>query len=112
LLLHFVGKLIFIDIWRKKLESRKNAKDQNCREGNRFDSPCATLFVDASLLISPDLQHQCLSKPAEACVAGKIRRNFSYFYATTVADGVSSASVVACSERATLLWNPRLGEKL
>jgi len=49
LLLHFVGELIFIDIRRKKLESRKDAKNENCGEGNRFDSASATLCAPLPL---------------------------------------------------------------
>src|SRR6266404_196962 len=59
LLLHFVGELVFIDIRRKKLESRIDAKDENCGEGNRFESASTTLRARAELpLISADLQHQ------------------------------------------------------
>ena len=36
LFLHLVGKLVFINVWRKKLESREDAKDENCGEDNRF----------------------------------------------------------------------------
>ena len=105
LLLHFVSELIFIDIRRKKLESRKDAKNENCGEGNRFDSASATLCAPRPL-ISADLQDQNASQcRPETYMASGIWRNFSYFYANTGSDRVSSASVGTCSERATPLWS-------
>ena len=63
LLLHFVSKLVFRYVGRKKLESREDTKDENRGNGDRFESAFAALCMGADLPpFSADLEHQNASQ--------------------------------------------------